>query len=161
MAIVPVSTTPLVSVFGGGTIPRHLYQIPYYTPQAPQYLSGIRGMQGTSPLQWSQFNMESMQETYLLTQGPRRDSQFDMGLFQGFSSQAPGQSRAVGAAASRAWITECLKEHKDYLLLEDDVEEDDVEQHLDVLERAQRKFHKGPGRENELEAKDISPLFEC
>ncbi|KAL8163023.1 UNVERIFIED_CONTAM: hypothetical protein K2H54_002965 [Gekko kuhli] len=59
-----------------------------------------------SPLRWSQFNVESTQETYLLTQGSRRDSQFDVGLFQ------------------------------------EDEEEDDVEQRLDTLERAQRKFNR-------------------
>ncbi|KAL8220605.1 UNVERIFIED_CONTAM: hypothetical protein K2H54_050339 [Gekko kuhli] len=106
-AIVLVSTTPPVSVFGGGTIPRYLYPMPYYTPRAPQYLSGIRGMPGMSPLRWSEFNVESMQETYLLTQGPRRDSQFDVGLFQ-----------------------------------EEDEEENDVEQRLDTLKRAQRKFNR-------------------
>ncbi|KAL8172684.1 UNVERIFIED_CONTAM: hypothetical protein K2H54_007973 [Gekko kuhli] len=109
MAIVPVSTTPLIL--------RHLYPIPYYTPQAPQYFIGIKGMLGTALLQWSQFNMESTQETYLLTQGPRRDSQFDMGLFSNLSSQ-------------------------EYLLPNDEEEEDDVEQCLDALKRAQRKFHR-------------------
>ncbi|KAL8182682.1 UNVERIFIED_CONTAM: hypothetical protein K2H54_061696, partial [Gekko kuhli] len=85
--------------------------------------------------------MELMQETYLLTQRPRRDSQFDTGLFHGFGGQAPGQSRAVGAAASRAWIMEHSKERKDHLLLEDD-KEDDVGKCLDALERARRKFHQ-------------------
>ncbi|KAL8220595.1 UNVERIFIED_CONTAM: hypothetical protein K2H54_050207 [Gekko kuhli] len=142
VAIVPISTTTLVSMFGGGTIPRHLYPIPYYTPQAPQYFSGIRGMLGTTPLRWSQFNVESMQETYLLTQGPRRDSQFDMGLFPNLGSQVPRQSGAGGVAASRAWITEQLKDRKEYLLPDDKEKEDDVEQCLDALERAQRKFHQ-------------------
>ncbi|KAL8194242.1 UNVERIFIED_CONTAM: hypothetical protein K2H54_008416 [Gekko kuhli] len=54
----------------------------------------------------------------------------------------PRQSGAVGMATSWAWITECLKERKDYFLPEDDKEEDEVEQRLDVLERLQRKFHQ-------------------
>ncbi|KAL8207592.1 UNVERIFIED_CONTAM: hypothetical protein K2H54_059495 [Gekko kuhli] len=116
--------------------------MPYYTPRAPQYLSRIRGMPGTSPLQWSQFNVELKQENCLLTQGPRRDSQFDVGLFQSLGSQIPGPSGAVGVARSQAWITERSKKRKDYLLPEEDEEEDDVEQCLDSLERAQRKFNR-------------------
>ncbi|KAL8174587.1 UNVERIFIED_CONTAM: hypothetical protein K2H54_049475 [Gekko kuhli] len=116
-AIVPVSTTP-------------------------PYLSGIRGMPGMSPLQWSQFNMESTQKTYLLTQGPKRYSQFDTGLFQSLGGQIPRQSGAMGMTASRAWITEHLKERKDYLLPENDEEEDEVEHCLDTLERAKRKFNR-------------------
>ncbi|KAL8215403.1 UNVERIFIED_CONTAM: hypothetical protein K2H54_000959 [Gekko kuhli] len=92
----------------------------------PPYLSGIRKMPGRSPLRWSQFNMESTQETYLLTQGPRRDTQFDVGLFQGLGSQVPGLSGAMGANGGQAWITERSKERKQYLLPEEDEEEDDV-----------------------------------
>ncbi|KAL8172596.1 UNVERIFIED_CONTAM: hypothetical protein K2H54_001093 [Gekko kuhli] len=34
------------------------------------------------------------------------------------------------------------KERKGYLLTKDDEEEDELEQRLDALERAQRKFHR-------------------
>ncbi|KAL8221335.1 UNVERIFIED_CONTAM: hypothetical protein K2H54_066060 [Gekko kuhli] len=140
-AVVPVSTTHPVSVFRGGIIPRHLYPIPYYTPWAPQYFSRIRGMLGMTLLRWSQFNVELTQETYLLTQGPRRDSQFDMGLFPNFGGQVPGQSGVEEVAANRAWIMERSKDCKEYLLPKDEEEEDDVEQCPDALERAQKKFH--------------------
>ncbi|KAL8182691.1 UNVERIFIED_CONTAM: hypothetical protein K2H54_062012, partial [Gekko kuhli] len=72
-----------------------------------------------------------------------RDSQFYTGVFQSLGGQVPVQSGAmgVGARASQAGITECMKECKDYFLLEEDEEEDDVEQHLDTLKRAHRKFH--------------------
>ncbi|KAL8170123.1 UNVERIFIED_CONTAM: hypothetical protein K2H54_064163 [Gekko kuhli] len=63
-------------------------------------------------------------KTYLLTQGPRRDSQFDTGLFQSLDGQVPRQSGAVGVGASRAWITERSNECKDYLLPKEDEEED-------------------------------------
>ncbi|KAL8165939.1 UNVERIFIED_CONTAM: hypothetical protein K2H54_056923 [Gekko kuhli] len=78
-----------------------------------------------------------MQETYLLTQGPRRESLFDMEALQGF-----GASEAGGATAGPAWITDCMKERKDYLLTEEDKEEGEVEQRLSALEKAQGKFHQ-------------------
>ncbi|KAL8174584.1 UNVERIFIED_CONTAM: hypothetical protein K2H54_049378 [Gekko kuhli] len=53
-----------------------------------------------------------------------------------------GPSEVGEETAGQAWITENLKEHKDYLLAEEDEEEDEVEQRLGALERAQRKFHQ-------------------
>ncbi|KAL8221175.1 UNVERIFIED_CONTAM: hypothetical protein K2H54_060540 [Gekko kuhli] len=141
MAFAPVSMPPPGNI-GGGMFLRHLYPVPCYTPQAPQYLSGIRGLHGTTPLRWDHFNVESMQETYLLTQGPRRESLFDMGTSQGFGGQTLGPSGVGGATADQAWITERLKECKDYLLAAEDEEEDEVEQRLGVLKRAQGKFHQ-------------------
>ncbi|KAL8177433.1 UNVERIFIED_CONTAM: hypothetical protein K2H54_004917 [Gekko kuhli] len=61
---------------------------------------------------------------------------------ESFGSQVPKQSGAAGVATSQAWITDRSKECKDYLLPEDDEEEDEVEQHLDTLKKAQRKFHR-------------------
>ncbi|KAL8199235.1 UNVERIFIED_CONTAM: hypothetical protein K2H54_037761 [Gekko kuhli] len=91
-------------------------------------------------MQWSQFDMQSTQETYLLTQGPRRESLFDSELFLGLVGQAAGPSRVGGASASRAWIMERSKERKDYLLTKGNEEKDGVNQRLDALERTQGKF---------------------
>ncbi|KAL8182731.1 UNVERIFIED_CONTAM: hypothetical protein K2H54_062606 [Gekko kuhli] len=46
-----------------------------------------------------------------------------------------------GATAGQAWITDCTKERKDYLLTEEE-EEDEVDQRLSALETAQEKFHR-------------------
>ncbi|KAL8186644.1 UNVERIFIED_CONTAM: hypothetical protein K2H54_003075 [Gekko kuhli] len=78
-----------------------------------------------------------MQDTYLLTQGPRRESLFDTGAFQGF-----GASKTGGVTAGQTWITDHMKEWKDYLLAENDEEEDEVDQRLSALKRAQEKFHR-------------------
>ncbi|KAL8194238.1 UNVERIFIED_CONTAM: hypothetical protein K2H54_007872 [Gekko kuhli] len=137
-AIVPVSTLPPVSIFGGGTFLRHLYPVPYYTlPEQNQVTTW-----NNSTTMEHHFNVESMQETYLLTQGPRRESLFDMGTFQGFGGQTLGPRGAGEVTASQAWIMDCSKERKNYLLTEEDEEEDEVEQRLDALKRAQGKFHQ-------------------
>ncbi|KAL8182846.1 UNVERIFIED_CONTAM: hypothetical protein K2H54_003480 [Gekko kuhli] len=107
-----------------------------------QYLSGIRELHGTTPLRQDNFNMESTQEIYLLTQGPRRESLFDMGTFQGFGGQTLGPSGVGGVTTGQAWITKWLEERKDYLLAEEDEKEDEVEQRLGVLEGAQGKFQR-------------------
>ncbi|KAL8181286.1 UNVERIFIED_CONTAM: hypothetical protein K2H54_052411 [Gekko kuhli] len=119
--------TPTMECFQDGMFPRHLYLALCYTPRAPQYLSGYRGLHGIAPLRWDHFNVESTQETYLLTQGPRRESLFNMGMSQGFGGQTWGPSGVGGATAGQAWITECLKEREYYLLAEKDEEEDEVE----------------------------------
>ncbi|KAL8181289.1 UNVERIFIED_CONTAM: hypothetical protein K2H54_052498 [Gekko kuhli] len=95
------------------------------------------------PLQWGHFNVESMQETYLLTQGPRRESLFDTGTFQGFGYQDFGTSDIGGVTAGPVWIMDRTKEQKDYLLTEDEEEDGEVERRLEVLEKAQDKFHWG------------------
>ncbi|KAL8172802.1 UNVERIFIED_CONTAM: hypothetical protein K2H54_021752 [Gekko kuhli] len=77
-----------------------------------------------------------MQETYLLTQGPRWESLFNTGAFQGF-----GGSKAGGVMAGLAWITDRTKGQRNYLLIKEDEEEDKVEQRLSVLEKAQERFH--------------------
>ncbi|KAL8174527.1 UNVERIFIED_CONTAM: hypothetical protein K2H54_048227 [Gekko kuhli] len=117
---------------------RHLYPAPFYTQWAPQYLSVIRGLHGTTPLRWGHFNVESTQEIYLLTQGPRRESLFNVGprIWQ----PDFGTKRSWWAHASQAWITDRLKEHKEILLTEE--EEEEVEQRLGALERTQEKFHR-------------------
>ncbi|KAL8199234.1 UNVERIFIED_CONTAM: hypothetical protein K2H54_037728 [Gekko kuhli] len=65
-----------------------------------------------------------------------------LGTSKGFDSQVSRPSGAGGAATNWAWITDCSKEHTDYLLTKEDEEEDEVEQRLDALERAQEKFHQ-------------------
>ncbi|KAL8189796.1 UNVERIFIED_CONTAM: hypothetical protein K2H54_007294 [Gekko kuhli] len=66
---------------------------------------------------------ESTQETYSLTQGPRWESLFHTGAFQGFGASETGE-----VTAGQAWITDRTKERKDYLLAEEEEEEDEVDQ---------------------------------
>ncbi|KAL8174528.1 UNVERIFIED_CONTAM: hypothetical protein K2H54_048231 [Gekko kuhli] len=65
-----------------------------------------------------------------------------MGTFQGFGDQTLEPSGVSGATTSQAWITDCSKQRKGYLIAEEDKEEDEVEQRLDELERTQEKFHQ-------------------
>ncbi|KAL8182699.1 UNVERIFIED_CONTAM: hypothetical protein K2H54_062201 [Gekko kuhli] len=107
--------------------------------KADTYLSRIRGMHEKTLLRRGHFNMESTQEI-LLTQGPRRESLFNMGMFQGFGGQDFGTSDISGATAGPAWIMDRTKERKDHLFTEDEEEEGEVEW---WLEKAQEKFHWG------------------
>ncbi|KAL8175772.1 UNVERIFIED_CONTAM: hypothetical protein K2H54_007417 [Gekko kuhli] len=112
-------------------------------PPALQYLSRI-GTARNNATAMGPFQCGVYTETYLLTQGPRREGLLDTGTFQGLGGQVFRASRASEATAGQAWITDRTKEWKDYLLTEED-EEDEVEQRLGVLEKAQGMFTRDLG----------------
>ncbi|XP_015265094.1 PREDICTED: coiled-coil domain-containing protein 162-like [Gekko japonicus] len=100
---VPVTTTPPVTApiptQSLGTVPKMSMAKLFLTLRGPRQLARQSYQPGS--LRWGQFNPDST-EMYSLTQGPRRDSRFDIG-FQSDASFLP--FGGTSEAATGAWVT--------------------------------------------------------
>ncbi|KAL8178394.1 UNVERIFIED_CONTAM: hypothetical protein K2H54_044321 [Gekko kuhli] len=85
------------------------------------------------PLQWSHFNLDSTEETYVLTRGPQWNSRFDAGL--GEDIGYPQYE-----VASQRWVTDHTQECSDRRLEED--KEYSVGAQTEVLERGQQEMKR-------------------
>ncbi|KAL8220614.1 UNVERIFIED_CONTAM: hypothetical protein K2H54_050601 [Gekko kuhli] len=79
------------------------------------------------PLCWAHFNPLLTEETYMLMQGPWRDSRYDLGLTEDYGFHIPGEM------PGQRWVTDRAREWIDQ-------EEDGVEIRLVALERSQQEI---------------------
>ncbi|KAL8182841.1 UNVERIFIED_CONTAM: hypothetical protein K2H54_003192 [Gekko kuhli] len=87
------------------------------------------------PLRWGHFNPDSTEETYVLTCGPWRESQFEPGLCKDYGYPQYGVS---GEVAHQRWVTKRTRERSNCRLLGG--EDYNAEARTKALEQGQREM---------------------
>ncbi|KAL8177455.1 UNVERIFIED_CONTAM: hypothetical protein K2H54_006891, partial [Gekko kuhli] len=114
----------------------------FYTLLGPRYYDGVlyqqiglyHGPHPSQALQWGHFHPDSTEETYVLTQGPRRDSCFDM--------RDPLPYPLPRVRPDRQWVTSHTQEQRGRHLEKGEDEDDDFGTWLEALERGQQRMQR-------------------
>ncbi|KAL8170076.1 UNVERIFIED_CONTAM: hypothetical protein K2H54_062866 [Gekko kuhli] len=141
-ASVPITTGPLTTTDSGAIL--RLTAVPlFYTPSGPQHHDRLLCQQSEmfqqlyqQPLRWGHFNPDSTEEMYVLTRGPQRDSQFELGLCENYGYPQYGMP---GEVADQRCVTEGTRERSDCWFLQKDYDADAC---IKALEQGQREMKR-------------------